>query len=843
MATISAIPDWISAKKLPEVDLIYESLLDSPEKFVSTEGEMWDFKESWPFSYSDKYFAGICRLICAFANSSGGIIVFGVHDEKRIGGRNKVVPNIDKLSSSFKSLTGYSFEFDFRSYSHEANGDIDVLLVLPRPINVSPIRFNKTMGGYLASKTWYRDGHEVVKALPTHFPQLFCRLQHKGFDSSLNGSLPPSNAQIKKFVGRTEVITELFDWLQNSDEPRTYLYGKGGSGKTTIAREFAKLVKNFGQNLEVEGTDKLDLVIFISAKERELISVDAKVSEISDPDFNDEISLLRQVLEQSGCDLEAAGAGSDIKQLRLLAVEYFNNFSYLLVLDDIDTLTTKGVDSGSDFLYRILSRSKKRSKVLYTLRNAPSQSLHNSIEVPGLHGDEYVEFVNECVNKFNVKAPEPDFMNNQLAALSERRPLVIESIIALVRTSGSYNSAEKLFVQNVGDDIRDYVFKREWDALSGAELPRLLLAALVDLNRPSTFDDLQTVLQAGDSSIRDAIGTVREMFLSVDSAGEEALFSLAPLTRGFVNSRKESVKYYGTLQQRVINYKKKIKISPPQVVRIVILARRYVPLRNYSHTPANCKEALRIVREATLKASITEDPLFRATKGYVEALQKNPDMSAVRENFLYCLQMDLEPEIEELTAWLEAEKRTGVIESHISTIADVVMNGRKYSEEDKIGMMSRKATTIFNQARDAIYTDSTRADALFEQSLLLHLKAFKLNANLGTHMVDVSEKYARNTAHQWFRLSCESRDFAGLMDKFEKLLDESDGFLDPIEEPLRDQLNRIGRSNLTPSERGRLKNGINKVLARSLTKDKWLDVNVWSILRADLQRCVTAIRR
>ena len=97
MANTKVISEWISAKKLPNLAAIHDALTDSPALFTSAEGETWDFKDSWPFSYSDSYFAGICRLICAFSNTSGGAIIFGVHDESRMGGKNKVVPNVDKL--------------------------------------------------------------------------------------------------------------------------------------------------------------------------------------------------------------------------------------------------------------------------------------------------------------------------------------------------------------------------------------------------------------------------------------------------------------------------------------------------------------------------------------------------------------------------------------------------------------------------------------------------------------------------------------------------------------------------------------------------------------------------
>lgn len=843
MVDKARIMEWLEQESLPGSEEMYSTFLEG-KLFSSSEGTTWDFKEHWPFSYSDAYFAGICRLICALSNNAGGVIVFGVHDKTRTGGRNKVRPNLDKLLSAFSDLTEESFGYDFRSYQSEGVGDIDVLLILPRPAETPPLRFRKNIESYKKDVVWFRDGHEVVQAQPSHFPQLFCRAKWRDVDSSLSGSIPPSAAQIKKFIGRTEVMVELFNWLQNSDEPRTYLHGKGGSGKTTIAHEFAKIVKTFGRSIQVERENCIDIVIFLSAKERELVTGNSSVRDIESPDFWNEESLLRKIIEQSGGEVDLDNIGdSDISSLRAQVKEYFNLFSYLLVIDDVDTLTTKGVDSGSDFLYRTLSRSDQRSKVLYTLRNAPSQSLHNSIEVPGLFGEEYSEFVSACVKKFSVFEPNSEFVHGRLVELSERRPLVIESIIALVRTCGSYDSAERLFLQNVGDDVRDYVFKREWDALPHDELARLLLAALADLNKPSSFGDLQTVLQASDSAIRDAIGTVREMFLSVDDAGIDTLFSLAPLTRGFVNSRKETVKFYGVLYQRVVNFKRTVKVTRPEVARLVEKIRRFVPLRGKRYLEDSLGEALKLVRDPALSIETTEDPVFRATRGFVEAVQKRPDMNAVRDSFAYSIEMGHEPDIQELKAWYEAEKSSGVIESYIETIADTVVNGKNYTEDDKIGMISRKATTNFVQSKELYYSDPERANELMLGSLKLHLKAFKLNANLGTPMLDVSEKYGRNTSFELFRHFFDAREFHRVFDVMQELMNYGDCHLDPVEGPLSAFLDRLGKTRLSAPERGRLQQAIKSFSSRKQDRKLWLDMSVCETLKREISSLNGSLRQ
>lgn len=264
---------WCGSGSLPDGDVVYSTFLREDGLFDDAEGVHWDFKETWPFSLSDDYFGGIARLICAFANAHGGVIVFGVHDKKRTGGHNKVKWNVDRFNQALQQLLGMLPDIVMRSYENDEAGNIDILLVKPRQSGVPPYRFNKQIGKYRANALWVRVGHEVRLAEPSHYPVLFCRARPTDDESTaLDGSIPPSPATLKqRFVGRTEVLDRLFQWLEASDEPRTFLHGKGGSGKTTIAYEFARLVKEHGDNLRAFGGEHLDAVIFVSAKEKSLL--------------------------------------------------------------------------------------------------------------------------------------------------------------------------------------------------------------------------------------------------------------------------------------------------------------------------------------------------------------------------------------------------------------------------------------------------------------------------------------------------------------------------------------------------------------------------------------------
>lgn len=805
---VCRIAEWCSTGTIPDSDELFGTLVDERGLFSTSEGTVWDFKETWPFSLSDDYFGCIARLVCAFGNTFGGIIIFGVHDTKRTGGHNKVSINYDKFILAVKQLLNSTPSMAIRSFESTKYGNIDVLLVQRRATGTRPLRFLKKVGAYKEGVIWVRSDHEVLPAEAAHYPVLFCGLKYDdGVErKNLDGSIPPSPATLKqRFVGRTEVLDNLFAWLEASDEPRSYLHGKGGSGKTTIAYEFAKLIKNYGQELRVYGNDPIDAVIFVSAKEKTLSVVNAQVVDIIAPDFQNEIDLLRLILFYGGWTYDRDYLDSaSLPKLRGDIKEFFDLFTIVLVVDDIDTLTTKGIDPGSDFLYRTLCRASKSSKVLYTLRNAPSQSLVNAIEVPGLLGDDYTKFVHECVDHFGVPAPSDLFRTTKLIEISERRPLIIEVIIALRRSCGDYEQAVTLFHQQSGDTVRDYVFLREWEAL-GSNAPRLLLSALSEFGGPTSFGDLQSVLQFEASLVKDCIGAVREMFLQIDEAGSNALYSIALLTKNFVVSRGSQLVGYRELHERVKAYRRHVAVSNPRVANIATQVERLLPARFTTHSPERVRDAIRIVSDRTLPVFVTEDPLFNVVRGYVLSCAPDPNLAEVRRMFDYALGMKVEPEYKYLREWFNAEKASGLNDGRCIFIADFILNGKRYSEQDKMEMIGRKATSLFARAQERVLTDSHESISDFSESLKCHLRAYKLYYNNMDYRADTSVRYARNTAFTLFGMLAKSAVAWEVFDIIESIGKLGDGYLDPLELPVSEAIQQIGRNQMKADSIGRIR--------------------------------------
>jgi predicted HTH transcriptional regulator len=147
-----SIAEWLRTKSAPSPTEFFEAFLRNGV-FLNEESTFWDFKDKFPFSYSDDYFYGICRLICGFYNTLGGAIVFGVNDETRLPSKSKVIPNTDRLKESLIDLCGHTPDFVVESYQIEGE-KIHLLLVCPRENGARIIKFHKSTAKYRAETVW-----------------------------------------------------------------------------------------------------------------------------------------------------------------------------------------------------------------------------------------------------------------------------------------------------------------------------------------------------------------------------------------------------------------------------------------------------------------------------------------------------------------------------------------------------------------------------------------------------------------------------------------------------------------------------------------------------------------
>ena len=411
------------------------------------EGALWDYKKVFPFSRSDDYFGGIVRLICAFHNTYGALIVFGVDDSSREITSNSVNINIEAFNSALRERLTSAIECSTRRYDISEAQTLDILLVPKRAIGAPPVRFSIAIGRYPSGRVYVRKNHEVLAARSSDMPFLYGPRHGDQSDQDrsdppvLISALPPSPSIVKEFIGRSEVMDRLWHWLVHDDEPRTFLFGKGGSGKSAIAFEFARTVALNAPHFTTGNDHNIDAVLFLSAKTRALDTITGQIVPFVGSDFGTSNELFQQILALSEWSTFEDVELMSLEELRTELKQLMDTITPLIVIDDIDTLTTLRLDPGMDGLYHSAIRARKGAKILYTLRNTPTQSLAQAIEVPGLEDAEYREFISACCKQFRQPEPANEIIDGPLSERSERRPLVIEAVIGLRRTAGSYQRA------------------------------------------------------------------------------------------------------------------------------------------------------------------------------------------------------------------------------------------------------------------------------------------------------------------------------------------------------------------------------------------------------------------
>jgi hypothetical protein len=780
-------------------------LAENSSLFVAQEDTLFDYKRDYPHSLTDDYFAAICRLVFAFHNSFGGVIIIGVHDEKRTGGHNKIIVNIERLNTRLRELSGHSINAKHQKI--EINGTaVDLLIVPKRHGNISPVSLAQNLDKYTAGTVWLRRGHEVLEAEGRDIPFLFGPRNYGSIDEKARilSYLPPPPSTINRFVGRIDLLGMLLDWLTTEDEPRLFLWGRGGSGKSTVAYEFASLIRDYGRSIKLPVGSFIDRVIFLTAKEKELNTSSGKMQRTSLVDFSDLDSLLKGVLiaadysaQEDYNQISRAGLEQRVKEL-------FDHENILLIIDDIDTLTTKGIDGGFDVMYKMSIRASGFVKLLYTQRNLPV-SAESELQVPGFVRDEdYVEFVGHCCDQFGVPMPDAAYLNGGLKEISECIPLIIETLIRLRRTCGSYEKAHNIFLERRGDEARRYLFEREYEVLPADNNARHVLAAIAEFGQPVGNDEIGAVVRIGESAISESIGQVLGFFLSTEVSSEgETKYFLNPVTRVFVREKSKTLNFGEQISERVKAFKSAGQKKPKDVVIVEGEVDRLLARGELS-------EALVVVMRE-YPPRVTENPSFRMLRARVLAQQSLPRIAEAREDFKYCVDQSYE-NADGMRVWLTMERKHGQSYKAQIEVCNYEINGKSYAEAVKHEFVSRRSVVQYFMARDSGFGDTFN---LMRDALVGHVQAYNFFWRNGGD-TNLHYKNVRNTTFALLREAQQQ----GLDKEVVRILRDLNAaygsLCDPLFDPFKDLIMFLSRQK--GGDVGRRRSGLLRGLLSDLER-------------------------
>jgi hypothetical protein len=458
----------------------------------------------------------------------------------------------------------------------------------------------------------------------------------------------------------------------------------------------------------------------------------------------------------------------------------------LICIDDIDTLTTAGIDPGIDALYSMLARSKNQSKVLYTVRNQPAHSINQSVEVPGLRlKGEYEEFLRVSSNQFGVPAPNNDEAT-KIYNISEGRPLLVEAIVSARRSLPNYETALSLFEERGGDQARDYIFRREWAALGSDHRSRTVLAILSMFNRPVRFSELLDISRFDENQLKDAISECAEMFIRTSHEGEETKYTLSQTTKSFVSLASPEISKIEFIKERVGNHKKTFLPNNPKLSTLLSDATKLVAFKDIDG-------AISVMTREKADPKVSEDPRYKEFMCNLSILKSDPVESY--EYFSEMKKDKYEPEAGLLKRLLFLLNENSCALNERLDVCDYILRG-KYAASVKCEFMSHKGGVYYFSAREMSHNNQEKTFELHEKAINMHIRAFYLHCKSHASRVEKSEEFARNTMHSLCQFSRQAKDLTFPIDLV-KRLDLADHFyLDPILDPVVEHLRQIKTNGL-----------------------------------------------
>ncbi|MGY0553046.1 RNA-binding domain-containing protein [Vreelandella sp. 2A-K22] len=511
---------------------VVESLVRKDGVLISKECELWDYKRT--FENSKDAILKTLKAIISFHNTFGGYIIFGVDEVEKdtsfiLCGVDKKLIDQQKLRGQFDRYFNQRLDLTYEEVLISTGGSdfLVGLLHIPkrdkRTHSIAAIADGANSNGKLIfakDAVYIRKLDECKQVVAQSDFEFLVSDRDFNFEEGggkqkrkniIEHNLPDKNFICPEFIGRFEILQELWSWLSDDFQYTKVLAADGGKGKTSIAYEFCQLIIN-------SGTELFEQVMWLTAKKKQFKAVYNEFVGTPETHYNDLESLLREVCLRTG-SLPEEVREFTLQQLQRAARDGLNLTPSLIVIDDIDS---NSPEEQKRIMEIARSISNTSSRVLMTTRANNIYSNDSSILVPGLKGEEYRDLVDAIcdsigLQKYNEKKIE------KLNIASEGSPLFTESILRLCKLGLSVENAIVDWSGKSGDTVREAALRKEVSELS-AEATKILLT--ISYVGSLSRSELHQYTDLENSEISASIEQLGNLFLisSVEFIEEEPRF-------------------------------------------------------------------------------------------------------------------------------------------------------------------------------------------------------------------------------------------------------------------------------------------------------------------------------
>ncbi|MFC3943411.1 hypothetical protein CCU68_00145 [Pseudomonas gingeri NCPPB 3146 = LMG 5327] len=519
--------------------------INNGKYFAPIECEIIDYKESLP---SDTYTtAKLIRHIVAFYNTYGGYLVFGV--KETIPEQEFILTGCDIDSLDIKQLKDkiYSYvgsHIPINAWSEKFENEKSLLIIfIPKRLEQAPAYFGKNgpsekgSPAFTKGGTYLRLGDNSKPAegadLAFLFSERSCRylttvqdhLKRKA--KYLEHNLPDRNFICPRFIGQKAVIELLWQWFADEFSCVRVLAGEGGLGKTSIAYEFS-------QQVCITAPVGIQRVLWLTAKKEQFIADADKYSIVPETHYACYRTLVERLCLESAISEDEID-GADEMLLRRFLKSALTIFPTLVIVDDVDSLTK---DDQRRVLELAMQFSSTESRFLLTTRMNPIYSPDLAIEIEGLKGNDYSDYVKLLSDRF--KGPELTLKEMELLYdTTHGSPLFTESLYRLIRRGQSTKSAATEWRDKKGIEARSAALKREISSLT-SESKRVLLA--VSILHSCSLTELRQATNYTDETLSECFDELSSLFLvSAPRIGGEPRYEVLETVANLVVQNKETL--------------------------------------------------------------------------------------------------------------------------------------------------------------------------------------------------------------------------------------------------------------------------------------------------------------
>jgi hypothetical protein len=509
---------------------------------LDRETQLFDYKRCFPElppSPNDEdrlaFDLAIAEMIkdsAAMFNAFGGYILSGVEDsgDNRIIGCDVELDNGD-FNKRLEGAVGQSIETQFQRFPWwREDGTICNLglLFVPRRSGAQkPAAFRKAAPANPRGKKAFNKDEVFVRIrdesrlAQSRFDDWSFLLSNRSpnIDSRpipgarLKHNLPGRDPNLVSFIGRETDLAKLRGWMLDRFQPLRLLTGTGGLGKTTVAYRFCEEVLK-------ACPIGIEYVVWLTAKEQHYSAVQGQLINSTRVDFTDLNSLLRCILRTLG-SYEPSFDEASADDLQEAVIDALTYYSALIVVDDVDTLTTElqreVVACLNAIALRSLERSSSPTRILMTSRIDLGLAPAQVVRIQGLPTNDFREYVRTIENALGINlSPEPNW--EQFSTKTSGSPLFAASVLRLVKLDASnVHDALEQWQGHDGEDVRRFAFLRELDQLKLQETKVLYIVCTFG---QVSFEELAELLEVGSTTLRSWIASLRAYHLLSTSEGK-----------------------------------------------------------------------------------------------------------------------------------------------------------------------------------------------------------------------------------------------------------------------------------------------------------------------------------